>query len=453
MLRRRFFARSSTAVKAPRADPEWLALDRAHVWHPHAQAAAPPLAVARAEGVWLELADGRKVLDGISSGWINLFGHNHPKLNAALSAQMVELAQVMFSDLAHEPAARLAAELVALAPTGLSRVFYSGDGSTAVEVAMKMAIQLWRQRDDERRRIFVALDHACHGDIFDALAAGGTWVGSGVVGDPAFAVQRAPVPACESEVAAALAALAALLDRVDGEVAGVLVEPIVQGGGGMRIHPPSFLRGLREATRARGLPLIADEGFTGFGRTGRMFACEHAGIAPDLLCLSSSLTGGCLPLAATLATEEIHAAFHSAGRGHSLGAHSCAANALACSVARAGLAHFTQANCLARVGELQRLFAGRLAVISALPGVARVRGIGALAVVELEVRAKERESGQLATRVARLVQEFLDRGVLLRPLGNVVYFLPPYAISDDECHRVFDILEETLLGSRRMAGR
>jgi adenosylmethionine-8-amino-7-oxononanoate aminotransferase len=451
-------------VRTPRADPEWLSLDRAHVWHPHpqAQAAPPPLPVARAEGVWLELADGRKVLDGISSGWVNLFGHNHPKLNAALSAQMVDLGQVMFSDLAHEPAARLAAELIALAPTGLSRVFYADDGATAVEVAMRMAIQLWRQRGDERRRIFVALDHGCHGDIFEAMAgasgaAGANWAGSGggsgVVGDAAFAVQRAPVPACESEVAAALADLAALLDRGNGEVAGVLVEPIVQGGGGMRIHPPSFLRGLREATRARGLPLIADEGLTGFGRTGRMFACEHAGIAPDLLCLSSGLTGGYLPLAATLATEEIHAAFHSAERGRSLGGPSCTANALACSVARAGLAHFTEAHCLARIGELHRLFAGRLAVISALPGVARVRGIGGLAVVELEVRAKERESGQLATRVARLVQEFLDRGVLLRPLGNVVYFLPPYAISDDECHRVFDILEETLLGSRRMAGR
>ncbi len=267
-------------------------------------------------------------------------------------------------------------------------------------------------------------------------------------------MQRAPVPACESEVAAALAALAALLDRVDGEVAGVLVEPIVQGGGGMRIHPPSFLRGLREATRARGLPLIADEGLTGFGRTGRMFACEHAGIAPDLLCLSGGLTGGCLPLAATLATEEIHAAFHSAARGAIPWAVIPAPPTPSPAPSRApGWRTSREANCLARVGELQRLFAGRLAVISALPGVARVRGIGGLAVVELEVRAKERESGQLATRVARLVQEFLDRGVLLRPLGNVVYFLPPYAISDDECHRVFDILEETLLGSRRMAGR
>lgn len=222
----------------------------------------------------------------------------------------------------------------------------------------------------------------------------------------------------------------------------------------MRIHPPSFLRGVRAATRARGLPLVADEIFTGFGRTGRMFACEHAGIAPDLLCLSKGLTGGYLPLAATLASEEIYAAFLSEERGRAFfHGHSYTANALACAVARASLALFDESRSLARVGELQRLFARRLAVISALPGVAGVRGLGGLAVVELEPPAGGRESGYLDARGPRLAQEFLDRGVLLRPLGNVVYFLPPYAITDEECHRVFDVIEETLLGSRRMGTR
>ncbi len=456
MLRRRFFARFSTAVKTPRADPEWLALDRAHVWHPQTrmQAASPPMPVVRADGVWLELADGRRILDGISSGWVNLFGHNHPRLNAALAAQSAELEQVAFAGLTHEPAARLAAELVALAPAGLTRVFFSDDGSTAVAVAMQMAIRQWRQRGEDRRRIFVTLDHAWHGETVGAMAEGGDAILHGVVDDLLCEGLRAPVPAGESEVGGALEALAALLDRVDGDVAAVLVEPIVQAAGGMRVHPPSFLRGVREATRARGLPLIADETFTGFGRTGRMFACEHAGITPDLLCLAGGLAGGYLPLAATLATEEIHAAWLSAKRGSSFFRGPCGTgNALACAVARASLGLFAETNCLGRIGELQRLFAGRLAVISALPGVARVRGLGALAVVELEVRAKEREPGHFDTRAARLMQEFLDRGVLLPPLGNVVYFLPPYAISDDECHRVFDILEETLLGSRRMAGR
>jgi adenosylmethionine-8-amino-7-oxononanoate aminotransferase len=211
---------------------------------------------------------------------------------------------------------------------------------------------------------------------------------------------------------------------------------------------------VREATRVRGLPLIADEAFTGFGRTGRMFACEHAGIAPDLLCLSKGLTGGVLPLAATLATEEIYAAFLSEERGRAFfHGHSYTANALACAVARESLALFAGTRCLGRIAELQRLFAGRLAVISALPGVARVRGLGALAVVELEAPIGERGSRDLEARGARLAQEFLDRGVLLRPLGNVVYFLPPYAITDGDCHRVFDVIEETLLGSRRMAVR
>ena len=443
-------------MKELRPPPEWLALDRAHVWHPYTQmqTAPAPLPVVRAEGVWLELADGRRILDGISSWWVNLFGHNHPRLNAALAAQAACLEQVIFAGFTHEPAARLAAELVALAPTGLSRVFFSDDGSTAVEVAMKMAVQQWRQRGEERRRLFVALDHAYHGDTFGAMAAGGDAVVHGAFADLLCEVRRAPVPACESEVGAALAALEALLDRADGEVAAVIVEPIVQGAGGMRIHPPSFLRGVRAATRARGLPLIADEIFTGFGRTGRMFACEHAGIAPDLLCLSKGLTGGYLPLAATLASEEIYAAFLSEERGRAFfHGHSYTANALACAVARASLELVAETQCLGRVAELQRLFARRLAVISALPGVARVRGLGALAVVELEPPRGDRESGYLDARGPRLAQEFLDRGVLLRPLGNVVYFLPPYAITDDECHRVFDVIEETLLGSRRMGAR
>lgn len=436
--------------------PEWLALDRAHVWHPYTQMrpAPAPLPVVRAEGVWLELADGRRILDGISSGWVNLFGHNHPRLNAALAAQAADLEQVIFAGFTHEPAARLAAELVALAPPGLTRVFFSDDGSTAVEVAMKMAVQQWRQRGEERRRIFVGLEHAYHGDTIGAMAAGGEAAFHAAFAGLLCEVQRASVPASEAEVGGALAALAAVLDRAGSEVAAVIVEPIVQGAGGMRLHPPSFLRGVREATRVRGLPLIADESFTGFGRTGRMFACEHAGVAPDLLCLSKGLTGGYLPLAATLASEEIYAAFLSEERGRAfLHGHSYTASALACAVARASLALFAESQCLGRIAELQRLFARRLAVISALPGVGRVRGLGALAVVELDPPTGDRESGYLDPRGPRLAQEFLDRGVLLRPLGNVIYFLPPYVITDDECHRVFDVIEETLLGSRRMSAR
>ena len=270
------------------------------------------------------------------------------------------------------------------------------------------------------------------------------------------------MPACEAEVAGAVEALEALLDGADGEVAAVLVEPIVQGAGGMRIHPASYLRGVRAVTRSRGLPLIADEIFTGFGRTGSMFACEHAGVAP----------GPSVPLEG--ADRRLPAAGgHPRERGDlcrvSLGAidrgraffhgHSYTGNALACAVARESLALFTATDCLARVAGLQRIFARRLEVISALPGVARVRGVGALAVVELEPVAAgaggagQREAGYLDARGPRLAQEFLDRGVLLRPLGNVIYFLPPYVISDEECQRVFDVIEETILGSRRMAAR
>lgn len=439
-----------------RAAPDWLALDQTHVWHPNTQmqTAPAPLPLVRAAGAWLELADGRRILDGISSRWGNLFGHNHPRLHAALAAQAAELDQVNFAGFSHEPAARLAAELVALAPAGLNRVFFSDDGSTAVEVAMQMAVQQWRHRGEGRRRLFVGLEYAYHGGTFDALAARGDGASRGISDDLSCEVRRAPVPASEAEVGGALAALAAILDRSEGEVAAVIVEPIVQCAGGMRLHPASFLRGVREATRVRGLPLIADEIFTGFGRTGRMFACEHAAIQPDLLCLANGLTAGCLPLGATLASDEIYAAFLSAERaGAFLHGHSYTANAIACAVARASLALFVETNALARIAELSRLFASRLALFSALPGVARVRGIGPLAVVELEPAPGEGESGYLDRRGPRLAQEFLERGVLLRPLGNVIYFLPPYVVSDDECHRVFDILEETLLGSRRIAAR
>jgi len=431
---------------------EWLELDRRHVWHPYTQArtADPPLPVVAGEGSWLVLADGRRIFDGISSWWVNLHGHARPEIARAVAAQAARLEQVIFAGFAHEPAARLAAELVRIAPPGLARVFFSDDGSTAVEVAMKMAVQSWRHRGEPARTLFVALEGAYHGDTFGAMAAGGQTLFHGAFADLLCAVRHLPVPVGGRSVDECVAALERTLDDEAGRIAAVLVEPIVQGAGGMRIHPPEFLRAVRAATARRGIPLVADEIFTGFGRTGRTFACEHAGIAPDLMCVSKGLTGGFLPLAATLATEAVHADFLSADRGRSFfHGHSYTANPIACAAALASLDLYERERSLERVARLQALFARRLERLAAIPGVAATRGIGALAVAELESGPA---GGYLDPRGPRLARALLERGILLRPLGDVVYLLPPYCATDAECEAVFDALEELLPALARGSG-
>jgi adenosylmethionine-8-amino-7-oxononanoate aminotransferase len=443
-------------MSAPRP-PDWVRLDQEVVWHPYTQmlGAPPPLPVVRAEGVWLHLADGRRVLDGISSWWVNIHGHNHPRLNRALREQAEKLAQVIFAGFTHEPAARLAGELVRRAPEGLRRVFYSDDGSTAVEVALKMAYQSWRNRGERGRNLFVALEHAYHGDTFGAMAAGDGRVFRAEFEDLLFAVRRAHAPYCHRCPAGkaratcsidCLASLDAILEREGDRVAAVIIEPMLQGAGGMIVWPPEFLRHVREATRRRGIILIADEVLTGFGRTGKLFACEHGPVTPDILCLSKALTGGYLPFAATLATEEVYDAFLAGDRARTLfHGHSYTGNALSSAVALESLAVFDDERCLERVGRLERLFRERLDGLRRLPAVADARGIGAVAAVELTAPAGE--GGYLDPRGPALARAFLERGILLRPLGNVLYFLPPYAITDAEAHRVFDAMEDVLRGA------
>jgi adenosylmethionine-8-amino-7-oxononanoate aminotransferase len=408
------------------------------------KSAGPPLPVVAGEGAWLVLADGRRLFDGISSWWVNLHGHAHPAIARAVAEQAARLEHVIFAGFAHEPAARLAAELAHLAPGGLSRVFFSDDGSTAVEVAMKMAVQAWRHRGEARRTLFVALEGAYHGDTFGAMAAGAQPVFHGAFADLLCEVRHVPAPGGGQPVEACVAALEQVLERDAGRVAAVLVEPIVQGAGGMRIHPPEFLAEVRAATARRGIFLVADEVFTGFGRTGRMFACEHAGVVPDLICLSKGLTGGFLPLAATLASEEIYADFLSEDRGRAFfHGHSYTANPVACAAALASLRLFEQERSLERVAGLERLFARRLARLAALPGVAATRGLGGLAVAEL---APASEPGYLDPRGPRVARALAERGIFVRPLGDVVYLLPPYCATDAECEAVFDALEEALPG-------
>ena len=413
---------------------DWVKKDQAHVWHPYTQmlTAPPPVPIESAQGVYLYTPDGRRILDGISSWWVNIHGHCHPRLNLALHRQVDKLAQVIFAGFTHEPAAKLAVELVHCTPAKLTRVFFSDDGSTAVEVALKMAYQYWRHRGEPQRNLFIAFEDAYHGDTFGAMAVGNLEVFHSNFSELLFQVRRARTVDQAQEI----------LEKEGNHIAGVIIEPMVQGAGGMIIWPPESLSELRLATERHGVPLIADEVFTGFGRTGKMFACEHGPIEPDILCLSKALTGGYLPLAATLASETIYKAFLSEDRAETFfHGHSFTGNALSCAVALESLVVFEEEKRLERVLQLEELFRERLENLESRPLVKKVRGIGALAVIELE---PHRESGYLDERMPDLTERFLNRDILLRPLGNTLYFLPPFVITDEEAHWAFDVIEEVL---------
>ncbi len=421
--------------------PDWLELAHRHVWQPYTQmrGAPPSVPIVRAEGVYFHTADGRRILDGISSWWVNIHGHNHPRLNEALRRQAERMAHVMFARFTHEPGARLARELVERSPGKLPHVFYSDDGSTAVEAALKMAYQYWRYRGDTRRHSFVAIENAYHGDTVGAMAVGDVKEFRSEFEDLFFRVQRANGPYSGRSPASSLEAI---LDREGSTVAAVIIEPMVQGAGGMIVWPAEFLRHVRAVTRTHRIPLIADEVFTGFGRTGKMFACEHGPIEPDILCVSKAITAGYMPLAATLASDEIYGAFLSDDRGRAfLHGHSYTGNALACALGLESLAILDDDDSLTRVLRLERLFAERLAGIERLPLVRQTRGIGGIAVIEL---APAGRAGYLDDLGPRLSEALLDGGIFLRPLGNVLYFVPPYVITDSEAHLVFDRIEAAL---------
>ncbi len=427
--------------------------DRACLWHPYTQmlTAPAPLPVVRAQGVYLYTEDGRRILDGISSWWVNIHGHSHPKLNEALAAQARELEHVVFAGCTHRPAVELAERLLEVLPPGLTRIFYSDDGSTAVEVALKLALQYWRNLGQPRRSKFIALHHAYHGDTVGAMSAGEESVFTRAFAPMMFPVARAHAPYCyrcplglrrETCGIDCLGDLEKQLATESETVAGVLIEPMLQGAGGMIIWPQEFLAGVRRLCDRYGTLLIADEVLTGFGRTGRMFACEHADVRPDLVCLSKGLTAGYLPLGATAATETLYEAFLSRDRGKTFfHGHSYTANPLACAVGVASMALFREDGVLARVQALEDQFRAGLEPLRRLPWVGDVRVIGGVGVVELAAA----DAGYLAAAGPRLYEAFLSRGLMLRPLGNVVYFLPPYVITESEAdwalEQIRDVIE------------
>ncbi len=388
--------------------------DRRVLWHPYTQmqTAPAPMGIVRAEGVWLYTDDGRRVLDGVSSWWVNIHGHSHPRLTEALARQARELEHVIFAGCTHAPAVDLAEGLLKVLPKGLSRVFYSDNGSTAVEAAMKMAVQYWRNRGEARTK-FIVLENSYHGDTVGAMSASARGIFTAAFGSMMFEVTHVRDLA---QMEAAIAGAAA-----------VLIEPMLQGAGGMIMWSAEFVRGLRELCSRHGVLMIADEVLTGFGRTGKMFACEHAGVTPDILCLSKGLTAGYMPLGATVSTEEVYEAFLSEDRSKTFfHGHSYTANPLACAVARESLRLFEEEPVLEQVTRIERQMRVGLEPLRVLPQVADVRVLGGVGVVELA------GGGYLDGLGPKLAAEFLRRGLLLRPLGNVIYFMPPYVITEEE---------------------
>jgi adenosylmethionine-8-amino-7-oxononanoate aminotransferase len=433
--------------------------DRAHVWHPYTQmrTAPPPLPIVSGKGVYLYTEDGRRILDGISSWWVNIHGHSHPALNDAIAQQARQLEHVMFAGCTHPPAVDLAERLVALLPRGLSRVFYSDNGSTAVEVAVKMALQYWINAGEPQRRVFVTLHHAYHGDTVGAMSVSEDSIFTRAFAPLLFPVTRADAPYCyrcpvgldrASCHIECLGGLERALASLGASAAAVLIEPMLQGAGGMIVWPSEFLAGARRLCDRFGVLLIADEVLTGFGRTGRMFACEHAAITPDIICLSKALTAGYLPLGATCATEAIYEAFLSDDRSRTFfHGHSMTANPLACAVALASLALFEEERVLDRVGRLEQQLNEGLAPLAELPSVGDVRVIGGVGAIELVTDKTTRDAGGYLDAIGpRLAAAFLDRGLLLRPLGNIVYFMPPYVITEAETAWAMEQIAEVVGG-------
>jgi adenosylmethionine-8-amino-7-oxononanoate aminotransferase len=423
--------------------------DRKVLWHPYTQekTAPPPVGIVRGQGVWLETDTGRKIIDGISSWWVNIHGHSNPFLNEALARQAAKLEHVMFAGFTHEPAVELAEKLVRVLPAGLNRVFYSDNGSTSVEVALKMAYQFWQNRGEERRT-FVALNHAYHGDTFGAMAASDDSAFTRAFRPLLFNVMRAESPyaykcsSCDARCNLRCAvSLETILEQNHRRIAAVIVEPMLQGAGGMIVWESEYLRRARELCHEYNVLLIADEVLTGFGRTGKMFSCEHADISPDIICLSKALTAGYLPLAATVVTEEIYNAFLSEDRTKTFfHGHSYTANPLACAVASASLDLFEKADCLQKVALINKKLNERLPKLLDLDHIGEVRIIGGVGAIEIV----SENSGYLANIGPRLYQEFLRRDILLRPLGNILYFMPPYVIGESEIDWVLDEIADVL---------
>jgi adenosylmethionine-8-amino-7-oxononanoate aminotransferase len=422
------------------------------IWHPFTQEALdpPPIRITRAEGVYLYTDDGRRLIDGIASWWVNLHGHSHPAIVSAIAQQAAKIDHVLLAGCTHDVVEELAGRLRRVLPKELEHIFFSDDGSTAVEVALKMAVQYWKNVGRPEKRSIVALEHAYHGDTVGAMSVGAESTFTDAFRDllfPVYRVHSAYCYRCPVGKARAtcdidcVAKLERLLEERHNQIAAVIVEPLLQGAGGMIVHPVEFLQRVRRLCSAHGVLLIADEVLTGFGRCGKMFACELAGVVPDLMCLSKGLTGGVLPMGATVCTREIHEAFVGADRARTFyHGHSYTGNPIAAAAAVASLSIFESQPVFESIDAIARIHRERISAIRNHFAVGDVRSIGTVAAVELRAD----DAGYTSKLRPKLYKFFVEAGVLLRPLRNVIYILPPYVISSDELNYIHDRIAESL---------
>lgn len=443
-----------------KAKRELLHKDRQRVWHPFTQmkdyAEQDHLLIEKAEGIYLYDADGNRYYDTVSSWWVNVHGHGHPRIKQAIARQLEEADHIMFSGFTHRPAIELADKLVELAPPGLGKVFYSDNGSTAVEVALKMSFQYWSHVGRPQKTKFAYLTNSYHGDTLGAVSVGGVdlfhstfkpllFDGFRIEG-PHVSEWQDGKPTAEAARACAAEALEAVHRRFEAsadEIAGLIVEPMIQAAGGMLIHPAEYVAGLRDLCTRYGVHLIADEVAVGFGRTGTMFACEHAGITPDLMCLSKGLTAGTMPLAVTLCTDAIYEAFYDDYETLKtfFHGHSFTGNPIACAVALESLRLFEEESVLERVEAASQTLRGQLRRLGSFSHVADVRQLGMVAAFELyEDRTLRRRYPFAERRGYQVYLEALKEGLILRPLGDTIYYFLPHCTTAEQ---VEDIVNRT----------